>query len=41
MVPVDRVLGRASWVGWPFSRWSSVKSTNAFKNVPAPDGPHG
>ena len=41
MVPVDKVLGRADWVGWPFRRWSSVKRTDAFSGVPAAGGPHG
>ncbi|WP_419998236.1 signal peptidase I [Streptomyces boninensis] len=24
MVPVDRVIGRADWIGWPLGRWSAV-----------------
>ncbi|MFE2145979.1 signal peptidase I [Streptomyces sp. NPDC059456] len=23
MVPVDKVIGRADWIGWPVSRWGS------------------
>ncbi|MBT2406062.1 MULTISPECIES: signal peptidase I [unclassified Streptomyces] len=24
MVPVDKVIGRADWIGWPVSRWGST-----------------
>ncbi|MEU9026918.1 signal peptidase I [Streptomyces sp. NPDC048383] len=24
MVPVEKVIGRADWIGWPVSRWGSV-----------------
>ncbi|MDJ0383773.1 signal peptidase I [Streptomyces sp. G-G2] len=24
MVPVDKVIGRADWIGWPLSRWNSL-----------------
>ncbi|MCX4957813.1 signal peptidase I [Streptomyces virginiae] len=24
MVPVEKVIGRADWIGWPLSRWDSV-----------------
>lgn len=24
MVPVDKVIGRADWIGWPVSRWGSA-----------------
>ena len=42
MVPVDRVIGRADWIGWPFGRWSVVPPTAAFDAVPAPPaGRHG
>ncbi|MFF0750289.1 signal peptidase I [Streptomyces sp. NPDC004267] len=34
MVPVDKVIGRADWIGWPFGRWSTVAGTNAFAAVP-------
>ncbi|PRH78733.1 signal peptidase I [Streptomyces solincola] len=41
-VPVDKVIGRAKWIGWPLGRWSSVPSTDAFAGVPDPAGPgHG
>ncbi|MGW6570179.1 signal peptidase I, partial [Streptomyces sp. NPDC054975] len=36
MVPVERVIGRADWIGWPFGRWSGVPETGAFDAVPAP-----
>ncbi|MEU7019749.1 signal peptidase I [Streptomyces sp. NPDC046203] len=35
MVPVDMVVGRADWIGWPFGRWSTVPRTDAFDAVPA------
>ncbi|MFF1511115.1 signal peptidase I [Streptomyces sp. NPDC058326] len=42
MVPVDRVVGRADWIAWPFGRWSGVAATDAFDAVPAaPAGGHG
>ncbi|WP_372409936.1 signal peptidase I [Streptomyces luteireticuli] len=36
MVPVDRVVGRADWIGWPFGRWTSLERPAAFADVPAP-----
>ncbi|MCX4983751.1 signal peptidase I [Streptomyces sp. NBC_00572] len=47
MVPVDKVVGRADWIVWPFGRWSTVQETDAFDAVPAAPaaghgaGPHG
>ncbi|AJF67518.1 signal peptidase I [Streptomyces vietnamensis] len=42
MVPVDKVVGRADWIAWPFGRWSTVPGTDAFDAVPAPPaGGHG
>ncbi|WP_138897997.1 signal peptidase I, partial [Streptomyces chryseus] len=43
MVPVEKVVGRADWIGWPVSRWSSVDESGAFTRVPAPGpvGSHG
>ncbi|KQX47745.1 MULTISPECIES: signal peptidase I [unclassified Streptomyces] len=42
MVPVDKVVGRADWIAWPFGRWSTVAGTKAFDAVPAaPAGGHG
>ncbi|MFI9113056.1 signal peptidase I [Streptomyces venezuelae] len=41
MVPVDKVVGRADWIAWPFGRWSTVRGTDAFDAVPAaPPGGH-
>lgn len=34
MVPVDKVIGRADWIGWPVGRWSTVPGTDAFAAVP-------
>ncbi|WP_019889784.1 signal peptidase I [Streptomyces purpureus] len=43
MVPVDQVIGRADWIGWPLGRWTSIRGTGAFDRVPAPKpgGGHG
>ncbi|MGA5192506.1 signal peptidase I [Streptomyces exfoliatus] len=35
MVPVDKVVGRADWIAWPFARWSTVPGSGAFDGVPA------
>lgn len=35
-VPVDQVIGRADWIGWPFGRWSRVRGPEAFAHVPGP-----
>ncbi|MFJ7065183.1 signal peptidase I [Streptomyces sp. NPDC101115] len=34
VVPVEEVVGRADWIGWPFARWSTVPETDAFAAVP-------
>ncbi|MFI9061110.1 signal peptidase I [Streptomyces sp. NPDC053429] len=26
MVPVDKVIGRADWIGWPMSRWGAART---------------
>ncbi|MFE9041432.1 signal peptidase I [Streptomyces sp. NPDC007818] len=42
MVPVDKVVGRADWIAWPFGRWTTVTETDAYDSVPAPpSGGHG
>ncbi|MEU1279557.1 signal peptidase I [Streptomyces sp. NPDC005805] len=41
MVPVDRVIGRADWIGWPFGRRTSLAPTDAFRHVPPPAPPPG
>ncbi|TFE42520.1 signal peptidase I [Streptomyces sp. ICN441] len=40
-VPLDRVVGRADWIGWPAGRWSPLPATGAFDRVTAPEGAHG
>ncbi|MGW0120936.1 signal peptidase I [Streptomyces sp. NPDC003327] len=35
MVPVERVIGRADWIAWPFDRWTTVPATDAYDAVPA------
>ncbi|MEW2633205.1 signal peptidase I [Streptomyces sp. NPDC048389] len=43
MVPVDMVVGRVDWIGWPVGRWSGLQTTDAFSGVPdaPPGGAHG
>ncbi|MFI5754128.1 signal peptidase I [Streptomyces sp. NPDC051569] len=41
MVPVDEVIGRVAWIGWPLGRWSSVEPADAFRGVREPGGAHG
>ncbi|WP_246150633.1 signal peptidase I [Streptomyces qinzhouensis] len=39
MVPLEKVIGRADWIGWPAGRWGSLERTDAFARVPdAPEG---
>ncbi|MFC5721142.1 signal peptidase I [Streptomyces gamaensis] len=47
-VPVDRVVGRADWIGWPFGHIRSLQRPGSFARVPDPDSgpghagaPHG
>ncbi|MET7935726.1 signal peptidase I [Streptomyces sp. NPDC005322] len=49
-VPVDKVIGRADWIGWPLGHWSRLGRPDAFGGVPAqpralqdadPGGAHG
>lgn len=35
MVPVEKVIGRADWIGWPPSRWDGLSAAAAA------GGPHG
>lgn len=35
-VPVDKVIGRADWIGWPLTRWRSLHRPDAFARVPDP-----
>ncbi|MEV7196197.1 signal peptidase I [Streptomyces sp. NPDC093510] len=41
MIPVDEVIGRADWIAWPISRWTSLKRPGSYARVPAPGGAHG
>lgn len=41
MVPVDRVIGRVDWIGWPPGRLGSLPGSAAFDGVPAPGAMHG
>ncbi|MFF2188762.1 signal peptidase I [Streptomyces sp. NPDC058155] len=40
-VPVDKIIGRVDWIGWPLGRWASLEPTDAFRDVRDPDGAHG
>ncbi|MFB8349190.1 signal peptidase I [Streptomyces niveus] len=40
-VPVDKVIGRVDWIGWPLGRWTSLEPTDAFRDVRDPGGAHG
>ncbi|WP_031090303.1 signal peptidase I [Streptomyces sp. NRRL WC-3549] len=33
MVPVDRVVGRVDWFGWPLGRIGSLEGTDAFTGI--------
>nr|WTB33957.1 signal peptidase I [Streptomyces sp. NBC_00830] len=41
MVPVDRVIGRVDWIGWPLGRLGPLPDTGAFDGVRIPGGTHG
>jgi signal peptidase I len=41
MVPVDEVIGRVDWIGWPVSRWGTVESSAAYRPRTGPPGPGG
>ncbi|RII09578.1 Signal peptidase I [Streptomyces sp. YIM 130001] len=41
MVPVESVIGRADWIGWPAGRWTSIDRPGTFARVPDPGGAHG
>ncbi|MER6498302.1 signal peptidase I [Streptomyces sp. NPDC001455] len=38
MVPVDMVVGRVDWIGWPPGRTGSLPGSGAFTGVRAPTG---
>ncbi|MFB6872455.1 signal peptidase I [Streptomyces sp. NPDC056323] len=41
MVPVDMVIGRVDWIGWPPSRLGSLPDSAAFATVRSQGGGHG
>ncbi|MFD8978787.1 signal peptidase I [Streptomyces sp. NPDC059564] len=41
MVPVDKVIGRADWLGWPVTRWGSVSGSGAQAWSRVGGGSHG
>ncbi|WP_345983266.1 signal peptidase I [Streptomyces sp. DSS69] len=41
MVPVEKVIGRVDWLGWPLARIGGLEGTGAFDGVRAPGGAHG
>lgn len=40
-VPVEQVIGRADWISWPFSHWTTLDRPRAFDGIPAPAGSRG
>ncbi|UQA92880.1 signal peptidase I [Streptomyces halobius] len=40
-VPVGKVIGRADWISWPVSRWTTLDRPRSYDGIPAPAGPHG
>lgn len=41
MVPVERVIGRVDWLGWPPARTGGLEGTGAFDGVREPGRAHG
>ncbi|MFE3515936.1 signal peptidase I [Streptomyces sp. NPDC059166] len=41
MVPVERVIGRVDWLGWPLGRIGSLEGTDAFVGTRPPGADHG
>ncbi|WP_406384293.1 signal peptidase I [Streptomyces sp. NBC_01618] len=41
MVPVDMVIGRVDWIGWPLGRLGSLPDSAAFAGPRVPGGAHG
>ncbi|MEU5719646.1 signal peptidase I [Streptomyces sp. NPDC020403] len=41
MVPVDQVIGRVDWLGWPIGRLGSLAGTDAFAGVRPTGAGHG
>ncbi|MER5552656.1 signal peptidase I [Streptomyces sp. NPDC002793] len=41
MVPVERVIGRVDWLGWPLGRLGSLEGTEAFTGIRPADAHHG
>ncbi|MFD9777334.1 signal peptidase I [[Kitasatospora] papulosa] len=41
MVPVERVIGRVDWLGWPLGRLGSLEGTDAFTGIRPSGADHG
>ncbi|MFJ8110849.1 signal peptidase I [Streptomyces sp. NPDC096132] len=41
MIPVDRVIGRADWIVWPYGHLARLSRPSAYARVPAAEGAHG
>ena len=41
MVPVERVIGRVDWLGWPLDRLGSLEGNEAFTGIRPADARHG
>ncbi|SDJ71030.1 signal peptidase I [Streptomyces indicus] len=40
-LPVEQVIGRVEWIGWPVGRWADIDSAAALADVPVRSAPHG
>ncbi|MDF0375455.1 signal peptidase I [Streptomyces sp. KA12] len=41
MVPVERLIGRVDWLGWPLGRLGSLEGTDAFTGIRPSGADHG
>ncbi|OON76400.1 signal peptidase I [Streptomyces tsukubensis] len=41
MVPLDMVIGRADWIGWPVGHWATLEHRAAYASVPVQPAAHG
>ncbi|GGQ87579.1 signal peptidase I [Streptomyces asoensis] len=41
MIPVDRVVGRADWIVWPYAHLTRLSRPGAYARVPAAERAHG
>ncbi|MFD9431488.1 signal peptidase I [Streptomyces sp. NPDC060002] len=41
MIPVDRVIGRADWILWPYAHLTRLSRPSAYARVPGSESAHG